>query len=209
MHEKKTIVTGVDLRHAKKAIILVHGRGSSAADIISLADHLQIDDYAILAPEATNHSWYPYSFLSPVAQNEPWLSSALSTLEQLVEDITSYGILPEKIYFAGFSQGACLLLEFVSRNAIRWGGVVAFSGGLIGEDIDRANYTGDFQCTPILIAGSDPDAHVPIQRVHDSAVAIRDMKARVTEKIFLGTGHTINQAEIDLANELIFGSENS
>src|SRR5581483_6685898 len=149
-----------------KALILVHGRGGRAGDILFLADELNVGDYALLAPQATGNSWYPYSFLMPPAQNEPWLSSALDVLKQLVADVNAAGISTENIYFLGFSQGACLTLEFVTRLATRYGGVVAFTGGLIGDRIYPENYKGDFGGTPIFIGTSDPDPHVPVTRVH-------------------------------------------
>jgi phospholipase/carboxylesterase len=206
MHVAKLLITGLELQKASKAIILLHGRGGSANDIISLADHFALEGFVILAPEATDHSWYPQSFLVPVAKNEPWLTSALLRVKEIVDYLTHEGFLPEQIYFAGFSQGACLTLEFVARNAARWGGVIAYTGGLIGEQLVDENYVGDFQQTPILIASSDPDEHVPPSRVHETVSVLRKLNAQVTEKIFSNMGHTIIQEEIDLANELIFFS---
>lgn len=204
MHVAKLLITGVELDKASKAIILLHGRGASANDIIRIADHFALEGFVILAPEATNHSWYPNSFLAPVIENEPWLSSALLRMNEIVTYLTHKGFLPEHIYFAGFSQGACLTLEFAARNATRWGGVIAYTGGLIGEQLMNENYTGDFQQTPILIASSDPDEHVPPSRVHETVSVLRKLNAQVNEKIFNNMGHTIIQEEIDLANELIF-----
>ncbi len=204
MHKKNTIIAGVKLTQAQKAIIILHGRGGNANDSIILANHLHLDGFTIFAPEATNHSWYPRSFLAPISDNEPWLTAAISIIREIVDEINHLGINRNQIYFAGFSQGACLTLEFVARHASRWGGVVAFTGGLIGEQIDQINYNGDFEETPIFIASSDPDPHVPVQRVNDSVALLRTMNARVSEKIFMDMGHKIIQQEIDLANELIF-----
>jgi len=204
MHTKNIITAGRPLSQADKALILVHGRGGRAGDILFLADELNVGDYALLAPQATDNSWYPYSFLMPPTQNEPWLSSALDVLKQLVADIKAAGISPENIYFLGFSQGACLTLEFVTRNATRYGGVAAFTGGLIGDRIYPENYRGDFRGTPIFIGTSDPDPHVPVPRVHATTKILQDMNASVTEEVYPLMGHTISQQEIDRANDLIF-----
>ena len=149
MHQKNNRSAGKTLTADSKVLIMLHGRGGSAEDILSLAQHLAVEDFTLLAPQATNHTWYPYSFLAPPAQNEPWLSSALQIVGELVNDIKAKGVLEENIYFAGFSQGACLTLEFVTRNAVRYGGVVALTGGLIGDKIYPDNYQGDFQGTPV------------------------------------------------------------
>jgi phospholipase/carboxylesterase len=175
-----------------------------AAPYNSLAGYFNIKDYAIVAPQATNNTWYPYSFLAPPEQNEPWLSSALNVLNEVVTDINEQGIASENIYFLGFSQGACLTLEFITRNARKWGGVVAFTGGLIGDKIYSANYKGDFAGTKIFIGTSDPDPHVPVERVYATADILKSMHADVTEKIYSDMGHTINQDEIKNANALIF-----
>jgi phospholipase/carboxylesterase len=204
MHTKNIITAGRKLEEADKALIMVHGRGGRAGDILFLADELAAGDYALLAPQAMGNSWYPYSFLAPPAQNEPYLSSALDVLKGLVADINAAGIPNERIYFLGFSQGACLTLEFVTRNATRYGGVVAFTGGLIGDKIYPENYKGDFGETPVFIGTSDPDPHVPVERVHSSTHILRSLHAAVTEKVYPVMGHTISQDEIDQANNLIF-----
>jgi len=204
MHKKNSITAGKAIKEAGKVLIMVHGRGGSAEDILSLSEHLHVDDFALVAPQATNHSWYPQSFLASPAANAPWLDSALELLKSLVEEIVAAGISKEKIYFLGFSQGACLTLEFVTRHAARYGGVVAFTGGLIGDAIRLENYQGDFYHTPVLIATSDPDPHVPVERVYASSNILRSMHAEVTEKVFSNMGHTITPAEIDMANTLIF-----
>ncbi|HRP58456.1 dienelactone hydrolase family protein, partial [Agriterribacter sp.] len=157
-----------------------------------------------LAPQATGNTWYPYSFMAPPAQNEPWLSSALSLLKTVVNDVNEQGIAAENIYFLGFSQGACLTLEFVTRNAQRYGGVAAFTGGLIGDKIYPGNYSGDFTGTPVFIGSSDPDPHVPVERVYATSNILKGMHAAVTEKIYNNMGHTINQDEIDRVNKLVF-----
>ena len=204
MHQKKIIITGKKISEAKKVLIMLHGRGGTAEDILALASHLNVKDYALLAPQATNNSWYPLSFLAASAENEPWLNSALQILEDTVTELTASSISKENIYFLGFSQGACLTLEFVTRNAAKYGGVVAFTGGLIGDKIYTENYKGDFGNTPIFIGTSNPDPHVPVERVNASAAILNDMHADLTLKIYNNMGHTISQDEINLVNEIIF-----
>ena len=206
LHGKNIIVGGKAIEEASKALIMLHGRGANANDILSLADYLNVKDFAILAPEAANNTWYPYSFMAPVSQNEPWLSSSLNLLNDLVNDITTKGFNSENIYFLGFSQGACLTLEFVARNARRYGGIVAFTGGLIGDRVYTENYTGDFNKTPIFIGSSNPDPHVPVQRVNETTKVLQNMNAVVTKKLYNGMAHTISQDEIDMANTIVFPS---
>ncbi|MDO9374672.1 MAG: dienelactone hydrolase family protein [Ferruginibacter sp.] len=204
MHKPNIVYAGKKVEDATKALVMIHGRGGSAEDILSVASHLEVADFALVAPQATNNSWYPNSFLAPPASNEPWLSSALDLLATTVGELTGKGIAKENIYFLGFSQGACLSLEFVTRNADRYGGVVAFTGGLIGDKINSQKYGGDFKQTPVFIGTSNPDPHVPVERVHATTNILKDMHADVTEKVYLSMGHTINQDEIDQANKLIF-----
>ncbi|HEX6430237.1 MAG TPA: dienelactone hydrolase family protein [Niastella sp.] len=204
MHTKQIIRTGKQTGEATKALILLHGRGGSAEDILSLANYLPVNDFALFAPQATNNTWYPYSFLVEPKENEPWLSGALAVLKEVVADVQATGITTDNIYFLGFSQGACLTLEFVTRNATRYGGVVAFTGGLIGDKIYEQNYSGDFAGTPVFIGTSDPDPHIPVERVHASAEILNSMHAQVTKKIYKNMGHTISQEEINEVKTLIF-----
>jgi phospholipase/carboxylesterase len=207
MHTKEFMTAGQDLKTSSKVLIMIHGRGANAEDILGLSDHLNVGDFALLAPKATNHTWYPYSFLVAPQQNEPWLSSALQLVKELVGDLKANGIIEKNIFFLGFSQGACLTLEFVARNAARYGGVVALTGGLIGDKIYSENYSGDFEGMPVFIGTSDPDPHVPVERVNESEGVLQKMNARVTKKIYKGMGHTINQDEIDTVNQMIFMKE--
>ena len=204
MHEHQIIVKGKKFDEADKVLIMIHGRGASAEDILSVAPHLNVNEYALIAPQATNNSWYPYSFLMPPQKNEPWLSSALSVLNKIVSDIVEKGKREENIFFLGFSQGACLMLEYVTRNANKYGGIAAFTGGLIGDKIYNENYKGDFSQTPVFIGTSNPDPHVPVERVYATANILRNMNALVTEKVYNNMGHAINQDEIDSVNNLIF-----
>ncbi|APS40017.1 alpha/beta hydrolase [Salegentibacter sp. T436] len=204
MHKKEIYTAGKELREAEKVLVLIHGRGGSAKEFLSLANSLTTPDFAILAPQATDFTWYPNSFLAPVSQNEPEYSSALEVLNELLEEIKETGIAAENIYFAGFSQGACLTLEFLTRNAQRFGGVAAFTGGLIGDKIYTENYSGDFNGTPIFIGTGDPDPHVPVERVESSAEILREMNANVEVKIYKNRSHTISEDELKLANTFVF-----
>ncbi len=207
MHKRQLITAGKKLEDTSKALILIHGRGASAEDILGLADHFEVNDLTLIAPQATNHTWYPYSFLAPPSENEPWLSSALSLLKDIVKEMNAKGIISENIYFAGFSQGACLTLEFITRHATKYGGVAAFTGGLIGDKIYPENYAGDFSGTPVFIGTSDPDPHVPVERVNESAEILEKMNALVTKKIYKNMGHTINPDEINTVNKMFFTKE--
>ena len=206
MHPKKILTSGREITADRKVLIMLHGRGGSAEDILSIAQYLDVHDFSLLAPQATNNTWYPYSFLAPPSQNEPGLSSALNVLSDMVKDLEGKGVPTGNIYFLGFSQGACLTLEFVTRNATRYGGVAAFTGGLIGDKIYPDNYKGDFKGTPVFIGTSDPDPHVPVERVYATTNILKNMNADVTEKVYNNMGHTINQDELEQANKLVFNA---
>lgn len=203
-HSKQIVIAGSPLAQAKGALVMLHGRGGSAEDMISLSRSLAVKELAIYAPQATNHSWYPYSFMVPQEENQPALDSALNVISDVVDEILLGGIPAGKIYFAGFSQGACLTLEFLARNARPYAGAVAFTGGLIGKNLQTANYKGNFNGSPILITTGDPDAHVPVSRVEQSAQILKDSGADVISKIYPGRPHTILADEIKLANQYIF-----
>ncbi|MGV3601620.1 MAG: alpha/beta hydrolase [Dyadobacter fermentans] len=202
-HSKQIITSGVPVQRAKKAVVMLHGRGGTAADIISLQKALKLDEMAIYAPQATNNSWYPYSFLAPVQQNQPALDSALALVGEVVAEIEAQGIPAEQIYFVGFSQGACLTLEYTTRNARKYGGIIAFTGGLIGQELAVGNYKGDFKQTPVFISTGNPDPHVPVSRVQESVTILEDMHAAVSQVVYPGRPHTISGEEIQLVNNTI------
>lgn len=206
-HSKTYISSGLPLKEAERAVIMVHGRGASPESILSLESRLKAGNAAMLAPRAANQSWYPYSFLAPVSENQPALDSALDLLDSLVSEAMENGLPADRIFFLGFSQGACLTLEYTSRNARRYGGVMAFTGGLIGEEVDRSRYQGDFSGTPVLITTGDPDPHVPVSRVEETCTILEDMHARVHLKIYPGRPHTILAEELVLANREILGDD--
>lgn len=201
---KEIIKSGLSISEAKKVLIMIHGRGSNAQDILSLATELNVGSFALVAPQAPGNSWYPQSFLAPRTANEPSFSHSLKLINDVVLYLESEGFQKSQIYFLGFSQGACLSLDYVASHAGRYGGVVAFTGGLIGEVVDHRNYHGDFEGTPIFIGSSDPDMHVPVARVKESTALLESMGARVTEIIYQNIGHTITQHEIEQVNKLIF-----
>jgi phospholipase/carboxylesterase len=187
---------GLSLAEAPAAVIMIHGRNASARNILELVPLLDRPDRAYLAPEAANHTWYPLSFLSEIQRNEPYLSSALQRVDELVAEVVSSGIDRARIVILGFSQGACLASEFVYRHPLKYGGLVAFSGGLIGPPGTRFDAAGDFAGTPMFFGCSDVDAHIPKARVEESVAALSRMGAAVTERIYPGLGHLISEDEI-------------
>ena len=202
-HQQNIKVKGKPLTETGKALILVHGRGSTAENILMLGAELGAADFTLLAPQATNHSWYPYSFMAPVSQNQPALNSALELLDATVNQVLDQGIKSEDIYLLGFSQGACLTSEYATRQAKRYGGLLLFTGGLIGEEIDETNYQGNFNGTPVLITTGDPDPHVPVSWVKESVKIMTEAGAVVTKKIYPGRPHTISAEELELAKKLL------
>lgn len=204
MHKRDLRTGGRKISEARSVLIMLHGRGAPAEDILGLASYLSVDEFALIAPQATNYTWYPDSFLVPPQQNEPWLSSALDLVDKVVEEVHQQGIAYKDIYFTGFSQGACLTLEYVARHARRWGGVAAFTGGLIGDKVYPENYHGSFESTPVFIGSGDPDPHVPVERVHETTRILGGLQASVKVQIYPGLGHTISQEEIAMANEWVF-----
>jgi predicted esterase len=194
---------GLSPKDARLVAILLHGRGASADDILGLADHISATDIAYLAPQAAGSTWYPYSFLAPLQENEPWLGSALRLIAELIGELEQQGIPPERLVMMGFSQGACLTLEFAAGHPRRYAAVVAFTGGLIGPPGTPRNYVGDFSGTPIFIGSSDVDPHVPLERVRESSAVFRRMGASVDERIYPRMGHAINADELAAANALL------
>lgn len=188
---------------ARLTAILIHGRGAGARDILGLAGELDQPDAAFLAPEAKGATWYPLSFMADTAANEPYLSSALLRLDEIVADLEARGIPSERVALLGFSQGACLALEFASRGNRRWGGVVAFSGGLIGPPGRAFEPLGNLHGTPFFLGCSDRDPHIPLTRVKESTAFLRRLGAEVEERIYPGMPHTICNDEIVTARDLL------
>jgi predicted esterase len=184
-------------------MLMVHGRGATAEDILSLADQLNLAGVACLAPQAANNTWYPNRFLAPLPDNEPWLSSALAFLEDVHGRILQAGLPHERIVFLGFSQGACLALEYAARHPRRYGGLVGLSGALIGPDDTQRNYAGSLEGTPVFLGCSDVDPHVPKERVHQAAAVLRDLGGQVTERLYPQMDHSVNLDEIEFVRGLM------
>jgi phospholipase/carboxylesterase len=188
--------SGAQLTRAKGAMIMLHGRGASAENILSLSDVFAQPDFAYFAPQAAGHSWYPHSFLAPLEANEPYLSSALGAIGDVFDALAAENFPASRVALLGFSQGACLSLEYAARLPQKYGAVLALTGGLIGPEGTRRDYPGSLEGTPVFIGCSDVDAHVPLARVKESTKVLAGMGAEVTERIYPGMGHTINDDEI-------------
>ena len=203
-HRGQPVLTaGEPLGRARAALVSLHGRGAGAADILALAGELAPPGCASLAPQAAGHTWYPYTFLAPIERNEPHLSSALAVVRAVLARVAEAGIPPERTALLGFSQGACLALEFTARHARRYGGVVAFSGGLIGQDGTPRDYPGTLDGTPVFIGGSDVDAHIPLARMEESARVLERLGGAVDLRIYRGMGHTVNADEVAAARAIL------
>lgn len=203
-HQSGEILTdGERPEHAKAAVILIHGRGASAESILRLVQEFTIPGVHYTAPQAINHSWYPWSFLKPIEWNQPGLSSALQVVADLMEDLQEREVPANRVILAGFSQGACLASEFVARHPRRYGGVVALSGGLIGETLPESEYRGDLKQTPIFLGCSDVDPHIPLARVQQTTSILRSLGGDVDERIYPGMGHTVNREEMGVMESMI------
>ena len=194
---------GAPLAQAAGAIILLHGRGASAEDILGLARAMFDPRLAYLAPQATNSTWYPNSFMAPRVTNEPWLTSALDTVASLVDTIVAAGLSTDRIAFVGFSQGACLSTEFVATHPSRYAGLVALTGGLIGPAGANLHHPGSLAGTPVFFGSGDPDPHVPWTRVEESAAVLTAMGAQVITRRYIGRPHTVSAEELDLTRDLL------
>lgn len=201
MHKYQIIERGKPKEKATKALLLLHGRGGTAENILTLAKEFCDESFYIAAPQATNQTWYPHSFLVEEKQNEPWLSSAVDVVKRLIDE-TSQFISTKQIFLMGFSQGASLALETSARNATNYGGVIAFSGALIGQTVDENKYHGNYAGTKIFMGISDVDPHVPLERVEQSKHLLEKLGAQVTLKIYKGMGHTISRDEVDTVKKL-------
>ncbi len=203
LNSSTVVLKGKDITEASAVMIMLHGRGASAESILTLASELNVDEFILAAPRANENTWYPNSFLSPVETNQPFLDDSLKKIAELEIYFTRKNFPPDKIYFLGFSQGACLALEYCARNAKKYSGVFALSGGLIGSQIEPETYLGNFQNTPILLACGDNDFHIPVKRVFETGKIISDLGGKVTTKIYPGFGHSINRDELDSINKIL------
>lgn len=203
-HDSEPVLSaGRPLGSGRAAMIMVHGRNAGPENILELARLVPHPDFSFLAPAAAGGTWYPLSFMAETARNEPGLSSGLAVILELVRSIEARGVPRRRIILLGFSQGACLSSEFAVRNAARFGGVVALSGGLIGPPGTLWNYPGSFEGTPVFLGCSDVDGHIPKARVDESAAVFSAMGATVTERIYPGMGHQVNEDELEVVREMM------
>jgi predicted esterase len=203
-HQNQPVASaGAPLEDASAVVILMHGRGATARSILDLADELGHSDVAYLAPQAAGNSWYGNSFLAPLDRNEPGLSSALQAVDDVVTRVREVELPLEQTMLLGFSQGACLTLEYAARNARRYGGLVGFSGGLIGPEGTSRDYDGSLDGTSVFLGCSDSDPHIPLERVHETADVFQDLDADVTERIYENMAHTVNDDELKFATRLL------
>ncbi len=205
-HGTSIELAGAPLAEAKGGLILLHGRGATATGILDLAGYLAQPGLAFLAPQAAGNTWYPYSFLAPLGDNEPYLSAALRAVGAAAARATAAGIPERRLFFGGFSQGACLAAEYVARHARRYGGLLLFSGGLIGPPGTPRDYGGAFDGMPVFLGCSDVDPHIPLARVEETAAVLGGLGARVDQRIYPRLGHTINEDEIEAAAQLLAGA---
>ena len=195
--------TGAPVDRAAALLVLVHGRGGTPESMLSLAEAIGRDELAIVAPRAAGGTWYPQSFLAPIQSNEPGLSSGLAVLAEVVESAVVAGIPTERQILLGFSQGACLTLEFAARNPRRFGAIVGLSGGLVGPPGTERGYPGSLDGAPVFLGSSDPDPHVPWSRVVETSEVFERMGADVDIRRYPGMPHTINDEEIDVVRSMI------
>jgi phospholipase/carboxylesterase len=203
-HQGQPILTaGAPLDQAKAAMIMLHGRGATAESILTLSAEFDQPVFAYLAPQAAGHTWYPNRFMAPIASNEPWLSSALAVVGNVLDQLVEAGMLIERTMLLGFSQGACLALEYAGRHAQRYGSLVGLSGGLIGPDETPRNYVGTLEGTPVFLGCSDVDPHIPKERVILTAEVLQRLGGNVTTRLYPNMGHTVNQDEIDFVRGMM------
>jgi predicted esterase len=196
------LVAGAPLEEARAAMLMVHGRGATAQDILSLAAEFNQEGFAYVAPQAANNTWYPFPFMTPVERNEPWLSSALLRLEEALEAIGRH-VPPERTILLGFSQGACLASEFAARHARRYMGIVGLSGGLIGPEGTPRDYPGSLEGTPVFLGCSDVDFHIPKERVEETARVLTALGGEVTMRLYPNMGHTVNEDELQFVRGIM------
>jgi phospholipase/carboxylesterase len=197
------LIAGDPIDRARAAMVMIHGRGATAEDILELANELKHPGFVYLAPQAAGNTWYPNSFLAPIASNEPGLSSGLVAIANVLAQLAEADVPFERTMILGFSQGACLSLEFVARNAKRYGGVVGLSGGLIGPDDTSRDYAGSLAETPTFLGCSDLDPHIPKVRVEFSAEILRNLGGDVTARLYPRMGHTVNRDEIRFVRSMM------
>jgi phospholipase/carboxylesterase len=209
-HSAETILLhGARLSEAKKAMIMIHGRGAQAESVLALADHFKTSDIIYIAPQANNYTWYPYRFIEKRDANEPGITSGLKLIDAVIKKLNSEHISNENIFLLGFSQGACLAVDYAARNPGKYAGVFCLSGGLIGEKLEPSDYQGDMKKTPVFLGCSENDFHIPEERVHESADIFTSLNAAVTKRIYPNLGHTINRDELAFINKILETQDDS
>jgi predicted esterase len=201
-HGQRIVEAGEPLVSARAAMILLHGRGATAEDIMAIAAEVHQPGWAYLAPQAAGNAWYPNPFTAALESNEPYLTAAFDMVSGLVERIEST-VPAQRVVLLGFSQGGCLILEWAARNARRYGGVVGLSAGLIGPEGTPRDYAGEFDATPVFLGCSDIDPYIPMSRVVDSGEVFKRMDAVVTVRFYPGMAHTVSVEELATLRELI------
>jgi phospholipase/carboxylesterase len=202
VHGRRVLQAGERLETAHAAMILIHGRGATAEDIMTVAAEVDQPGWCYLAPQSAGNAWYPNPFTAPIESNEPYLSAALDMMSRLVDEVQSH-VPVERIALLGFSQGACLTLEYAARNARRYGAIFGLSGGLIGPDGTPRDYPGSFDGTPAFLGCSDVDPHIPKERVMEAAEVLERMGAKVTLRLYPGMGHLVNEDEIATVRDMM------
>ena len=203
-HQGQPVLSaGVSLQNARAAMLMIHGRGADAQSILALVPEIDHPGFAYLAPDASGNTWYPYSFMAPLSQNEPYLSSALQKIHEVLNDLGESGFPPEKVMLLGFSQGACLALEYTARNARKYGGVIGLSGGLIGPAGTPRAYAGSLHGTPVFLGCSDADPFIAKERVQETTQVLRQLGGEVAERLYENMGHTVSQDEIRFIREMM------
>jgi predicted esterase len=204
----KILYAGSGIENASFALIMMHGRGSTAESIISLSQELELKDTIIIAPQADQFTWYPYRFIEKRNMNEPGITSGFVLIDSIIKSLNLNNIETENIYLLGFSQGACLALDYAARKPRKYAGIFGLSGGLIGDILNADDYSGDFHGTPVFLGCSDNDFHIPESRVHETAEILSNLNSKVIKKIYPGMGHRISMEEVGAINKLLIEQTN-
>ncbi len=202
-HGNQKVLFRGDINSAKSAMILIHGRGAAAESILSLTAEFNEDNYLFAAPQANGNTWYPYTFLASIKDNEPGITSGLRVISDLIEKLNKSGIPDKEIILLGFSQGACLALEYAARNAKSYKSVIGLSGVLIGDKLDEKRYSGSFENCSVFLGCSDVDSHIPLERVNQTETIMEKLNASVTKRIYKNMGHTINEDELNFIRSIL------
>lgn len=200
------LIEGAPLKDAEVVMIMLHGRGATADSMLSLVNEFAQPNVAYIIPQAKQNTWYPYRFIEERRKNEPGITSGMQMIDYLIDETKKHGFVEKEIILLGFSQGACLALDYAARNPQKYGGVIGLSGGLIGKQLDYKDFSGNLEHTPIFLGCSDVDFHIPIDRVHETKKIFKLLNGSVTLKIYPDMDHTINKDEIEHVIKIIHGT---